>query len=297
MLGPLLFIIYTNDLPNAIANAKSILFADDTTLYASSDSLSLLYKNINSDLSSLADWFCANKLSLNVGKTNYILFSRKHVDTHLEVTIGNTKIERKPFVKFLGIIVDQTLDWSEHVKSCKAKLSSSLYALNASKRYLTSRHLLMLYNALLYPYLSYGVLLWGSTFQTHLNKIVVMQKRAVRIIAHAPYNAHTEDIFQQYHLLKFQDIYHLYLGKYMFSQINDILPEPLLNRYTQCRQIHTHNTRQVNQLHKQSKRTVLVANSFIHRGLDYWNKLPKDFKESITLTAFNKRHKMHLLNS
>ena len=82
VLGPLLFIIYTNDLPNAINNAKSILFADDTTVYASSDSLSLLYNIINSELNSLADWFHANKLSLNIGKTHYVLFSQQNVSTN-----------------------------------------------------------------------------------------------------------------------------------------------------------------------------------------------------------------------
>ena len=177
MLGPLLFIIYTNDLPNASTNARAILFADDTTVYASSDSLSMLYNTINLDLDYLADWFCANKLSLNISKTNYVLFSRDNKVTHMDITIGNNKIERKQYVKFLGIMVDEKLDWSEHISRCKLKLSSSIFAINAAKRYLTTQHLLMLYNSLVYPYLSYGVLLWGATFQTHLNKMVVMQKK------------------------------------------------------------------------------------------------------------------------
>ena len=179
----------------------------------------------------MADWFRANKLSLNVSKTNYVLFYTKSVCTKLELKIGDMTVERKPYVKFLGILVDEHLDWSEHIKLCKAKLSSSLYAINAAKKYLNSSQLLMLYNALIYPYLTYGVLLWGSTHKTLTNKINVIQKKAVRIIAHAPYNAHTEDIFQRFKILRFGEIYQFYLGKYMFQQLNNLLPEPLLNKY------------------------------------------------------------------
>jgi hypothetical protein len=294
VLGPLLFIIYTNDLPKSIQNSKSIIFADDTTVYASSTSLPILFNTINADLNGLADWFCANKLSLNVSKTNYVLFSRKSIMTHFGIKIGNMQIERKQCVKFLGIIVDEKLEWSEQISNCKAKLSSSLYAINSSKRYLTSKHLLMLYNSIVYPYLSYGILLWGSTFKSYLNKINVMQKKAIRCIAHAPYNSHTDAIFNRYNVLKFSDIYHLYLGKYMFQQIHMILPEPLLDKYTLCRNIHVHNTRQTNQLYIQNRRTALVANSFIFKGPDYWNNLPEEIRNSSCIKLFNKRHFVYL---
>jgi hypothetical protein len=115
-----------NDLYKSIEYSKTILFADDTTVYASSNSLSQLYENINFDLSSLADWFCANKLSLNIGKTNYVLFYQRHVSTDLEINIGGHEITRKKYFKFLGITIDENLEWSEHIKNCTAKMSSSL---------------------------------------------------------------------------------------------------------------------------------------------------------------------------
>jgi hypothetical protein len=140
-----------------------VLSKSPNLFYTTSNYLPTLYHDINEDLHSLAEWFYANKLSINVSKTNYVLVSRQNVSTESEVKIGNTKIERKHYVKLLGIIVDQKVDWSEHIRYCKAKLSSSLYALNAAKRYLTTHHLLMLYNYLIYLYLTYGVLLWEST--------------------------------------------------------------------------------------------------------------------------------------
>ena len=124
-----------------------------------------------------------------------------------------------------------------------------------------------------------------------------MQKKAVRIIAHSPYNSHTHEIFQRFNILKLEDIYHLYLGKYMYSQLNNILPEPLLNKYRLCRDMHPYNTRHANLLFKKTKRTALVANSFINRGLDYWNILPEYLKECKTFKSFDKRHQIYLINA
>jgi hypothetical protein len=297
VLGPLLFIIYMNDLYKSIEYSKTILFADDTTVYASSNSLSQLYENINFDLSSLADWFCANKLSLNIGKTNYVLFYQRHVSTDLEINIGGHEITRKKYFRFLGITIDENLEWSEHIQNCTAKMSSSLYALNSAKKYLASDNLLMLYNALIYPYISYGILLWGSGFQMYTNKIIVLQKKAVRAIAHLPYNSHTDSIFQKYKILRFKDIYTLYLGKYMYLQINKMLPIPLLRHFSQCQDVHSYDTRQKHCLHKQNRRTALVSKSFIYQGPDYWNMLPKEIKNSMTIKSFNAQHKLILLKA
>ena len=174
-------------------------------------------------------------------------------------------------------------------------MSSALYAIHSAKHYLSSNHLVMLHNALIYPYMPFGVLLWGSSFKTHTNKIVVLQKKAVRAIAHVPYNYHTVPIFRPYNLLRFHDIYNIYLGKYMYLQMNNQLPLPLIHNFSQCQDIHAYNTRQKHLLHKENRRTALVANSFIYKGPDYWNKLTDKLKYSFTVKSFNKRHKTFLL--
>ena len=296
VLGPLLFIIYTNDLSASLSNSKSIIFADDTTVYASSSSLQKLHADVNSDLVSLADWFCANKLSLNVGKTNYVLFSRTSTNTAMGLKIGNKQIERKRIVKFLGIIVDEKLEWIDHIKSCKSKLSSSFYAINTCKNILDQQNLVMLYNAIVYPHITYGVLLWGSAFKKHIKTIEIMQRKIIRIIAHVPYNSHTHPIFTQLKMLKFEDIYKLYLGKFMFSSVNFTLPQPLLHMFTYNRDLHQHNTRQKDHLHSCNRRTALVAGSFIHKGPEYWSNLPEKIRQLQTVKSFNKQHKEYMLS-
>ena len=134
VLGPLLFIIYTNDLPNAIKHSKCILFADDTTIFYSTKHLDELYDNISFDLNTLSDWFKANKLSLNVNKTNYMIFKNiKTPDNSKIIKIGTEIIEQTSIAKFLGIFIDDQLNWKTHIDYVRNKLSSGLYALNISK--------------------------------------------------------------------------------------------------------------------------------------------------------------------
>ena len=117
VLGPLLFIIYTNDLPNSIKHSKCILFADDTTVYHSSTNLNELIGLIEEYLVTLTDWFCANKLSLNVNKTNFLVFSPKAkiISNEMTINLGDQIIRRVNNAKFLGIRIDDELQLGVHI--------------------------------------------------------------------------------------------------------------------------------------------------------------------------------------
>ena len=108
VLGPLLFIIYSNDLPNVISNSQCILFADDTTIYSSFENIKDLQYSVKNDMNALSDWFCANKLSLNVAKTNFIIFNAKRTTACKDINkldLGNEAIHRVTCTKFLGIYI------------------------------------------------------------------------------------------------------------------------------------------------------------------------------------------------
>ena len=165
VLGPLLFLIYINDLPNCLSHTKAILFADDTTLYASSDDVVHLYANVNYDLRSLTDWFKANKLSLNTLKTNYMLFCSGKIDEN-EHSIKIGVIQRTNSCKFLGIMIDDKLTWSEHISHTKSKLCRSLFAISRSKNFVPLKHLKTLYDSTYSSYLQYIFVI--LTENTHL---------------------------------------------------------------------------------------------------------------------------------
>ena len=170
VLGPLLFIIYTNDLPNSLIHSKCILFADDTTIYYAAKNITDIYSKLNTDLTELSEWFKANKLTLNISKTNYVTFSKSTTsrNTNLALNIGIEHITKVPHVKFLGVIIDERLEWKNHIDICKNKLSSGIYAINSFKNAIPTIQLKTLYYTLIHPYLTYGVLLWGGALKkTH----------------------------------------------------------------------------------------------------------------------------------
>ena len=179
ILGPLLFLIYVNDLPDSLTSSKGILFADDTTLCQSSKNIEELYTSMNSELKILTDWFRANKLSLNIKKTHYMLFTNvnKRLSSEYSLKIGDAIIERKQCIKFLGMTLDKNLSWSNHIKACCSKVAGSIYAINRVKNIIPREYMLTLYYSIIYPYLSYGITVWGAAYNTHIKKLFIMQKK------------------------------------------------------------------------------------------------------------------------
>ena len=126
----------------------------------------------------LTDWFRGNKLSLNVTKTNYMLFSNAtKCLPEFQLHINDQLIEKTECTTFLGIHIDDKLKWDVHINKIKSRLSSSLYAINKIKHFAPIKILTTLYYSMVYPYLIYGITQWGSTFKTHINKLNIMQKK------------------------------------------------------------------------------------------------------------------------
>ena len=140
-----------------------------------SDLMSIL----NNELNNLCEWFSANKLSLNVSKTNYILFSNIHKRN--EETINNETIENVQVSKFLGLYVDDRLNWKQHIDYVQTKLSKTTAIMNKMRNLLHENALRTLYSSLFLPHLNYCSAIWGNTYKSNLRKITVLQKKAIRI--------------------------------------------------------------------------------------------------------------------
>ena len=161
VLGPLLFILYINDICNVSKLLKTILFADDTNLFRSSSDLQKLCHDVSKELGKLNIWFKVNKLSLNVAKTNFIVFSgRKRVD-NAELKIDNTHIDRVYVTKFLGVLIDDRFTWKQHISNIKVKLSKCVAILYKCNKLLETSSLRVLYCSLFLPYLNYCCEVWG----------------------------------------------------------------------------------------------------------------------------------------
>ena len=116
VLRPILFIIYINDIWNVSDVVKCVLFADDTNIFCSEKNLTDLQLTLNRELGKLFVWFSVNNLSLNLSKTNYILFRNRSADTDLNICIITIHVTRVQSSKFLGIIIDENLNWKPHIQ-------------------------------------------------------------------------------------------------------------------------------------------------------------------------------------
>lgn len=180
ILGPLLFIIYINDLTNSSALLHYILFADDTNVFLSHASYDQLFVLANEELRATYDWFKANKLSLNFSKTNFILFrtDKKQPPPNSKViTIDGSTIPQVTTSKFLGVHMDQSLKWNIHIDEINKKIAKSIGILKRISYLLPSNILTNLYYTLIYPYLTYCNMIWTSTYTSHLNKLKIAQKK------------------------------------------------------------------------------------------------------------------------
>ena len=184
ILGPLLFLIYINDLPNSCETFKYIMYADDTTLFTTIQLSNTcptkdIEYNLNSDLNKINEWLKINKLSLNVKKSKYIIhqLGNKQLN-NLLLKIDETVIERVQHFILLGVTLQENLSWDVHIKNISIKCSKLIGILNKLKRFLPLNIKVTLYNALMLPYINYGLMVWGFS----CNRIIKLQKKAIRII-------------------------------------------------------------------------------------------------------------------
>ena len=227
ILGPLLFIIYINDLSQASNIFDLIMYADDSTLTTTLNSFSIDVNDTSADdkisieLKKITDWLYANKLSLNIQKTKSMIFHQPRKRFRKPtIKIDETEIALVENFNFLGITIDQHLNWKAHIAKISNKISRSLGILNKIKNILPLSAKVKIYNSIILSHINYGILVWGYKH----SEILKLQKKAVRIITCSKYNSHTEPLFKTLRTLKINDIFTISKYKFYHKYINNKLP-------------------------------------------------------------------------
>ena len=218
ILGPLLFIIYINDIINATSYFESILYADDTSLINTSINLNDQNEinNLNLELSNISEWLTTNKLTLSVPKTKYCLFTTRNKSiSSIKVTINNEQIQKVPEFSFLGVTLNENISWRSHIDKISNKISRIIGLLCKLKHILPLFTLKTLYSSLILPHLNYGNLAWG--YDT--SRVFKLQKKAIRQITNNKFNAHTEPLFKSLELLKLDDLVKFNTYKYVHNEL------------------------------------------------------------------------------
>ncbi len=306
ILGPLLYLIYVNDIANS-TNGTILSFADDTSLVLSNSNPYVLYNDANIAMNNLYQWFCANKLSLNASKTKYIVIRptySQHDLSNFNITINDTIIQRigtdqnETSTKFLGISIDEHLTWKHHISNINSKISRALFTINQSKHVLLYESRKTLYSALIEPHLSYGILAWGTATQTILHKTEILQKRALRTINLAQYNSHTDPLYRKSEILKIRDMYTYQVLLFMFKYHFHTLPRSFDNIFKYNHEIQgARLTRQANLLYVERGVSTFSQNLPQYSFPMIWNGWTHTVSQDTSQGSYKKNVKQNLLKS
>ena len=296
ILGPLLFILYINDFVNSSTVLHKVLFADDTNLFFSHKDPTIIEEIINTELVKIDTWLRCNKLSLNISKTNYIVFrsNKKPNINHISLNIHSQVITRVSCTKNLGIIIDELLNFKNHIEVLTKKLSKYTALFFKLRHFLPLSALLTLYKTLFEPHLHDCNIIWCNTFPTHIQKLEIIQKKAIRAISWSEFNSPTKTLFHRYKLLRLAEYNYFQNACIMYQTVNklnhklsDLIPIFLPQ--------HGHNTRKKTLITGKKRKLKCTCFSIVHRGPEIWNELDEDLKMSHSLSIFKAKLKTQLL--
>jgi exonuclease III len=290
ILGPLLFLIYINDINHASSCFCPVIYADDTTLsttlnyFSENISDSNIDRKLNTEIEKITKWLKLNKLSLNVQKTKAMIFhtSRRKI-RNPKLKIESNDILFVTEFNFLGIHLDSNLRWQTHINKISNKISRANGIFNRMKHILPENILLTLYNTLVLPHFNYGVLLWGG----HLNRLERLQKKTIRAVTNSKYNGHTEPLFKRLKVLKVTHIRALHELKFCFKLHHHLLPEYFLhNIFIRHSEVHSYRTR-----HSRNYQLPQVRHSFAKNSIRFiipqsFNNAPQDIIRKIDTHSF-----------
>ena len=298
VLGPLLFLLYINDLQNSSKILDIHLFADDSNLFYAHKNLETLETVINDQIAIVHRWLCANKLTLNFEKTNYIIFHspKKKINYQVNLKIHDYALKQVYNTNYLGVVFDSKLTWKTHISNLTMKIKRNIGVISKIRHYVGTNICINLYYSLIYPFLIYGVVIWGNTYLSSTNPLYILQKKVVRLINFSSFRDHTNSLFLKMKILKFHDLVFFNTAIFMYDYFNGFLPKFFNGFFTSVNQKHNYATRFASRL---SYSVPLIRTNYGRFNIRYsgavvWNEINVKIKRLNKLN-FKKELKSTLL--
>ena len=287
ILGPLLFIIYINDIVTCTEYCDINMFADDTIFYLSNNNVDIINNHLQCDLNNIHQWLCANKLSLHIGKTNSMLIGSvkkvKHKNHELDLKLNEENINQTNNVKYLGVDLDENLKFDVHVDNLVNKINRGLGVLRHCSHYVPKSSLLTIYNTIVLPNFDYCSVVWGTCNSTLLTRLQRLQNRAMRILLKCNYRTHISDMLNELKWMSVRQRIFYMSCVWMWKVKHGLVPDYLSSKF---KINSSYNTRSFSS----DNYFVEICNhkSFQYTGTSAWNSLPPKIKSMNNLVSFKK---------
>lgn len=288
-LAPILFLLYINDIIRVLNHAKANLFADDTAVAVPHRNAEWAIATMNNELSNVYDWLCGNKLKLNIMKTKYMIIGNKNTSgLHGSIYINNEQIERVSEVKYLGIVIDEKLNFSRNCEYIEKKVAKKIGFMKRSCKFLMREYKVTVYRTIVEPHFTYCASIIFLCTITDMNNLQKLQNRAMRFILRRSWDARTKDMLEE---LKWLSVYQsslYYTLILVFKMRNNLLPSYLSNNLRLVSEVHSRNTRNRNDYRLPNYTKQCAQNSLYYRGVKMFNELPWEMRNGSSLANFKR---------
>lgn len=296
ILGPLLFLLYINDIVNISSTADIVLYADDTNMFFSGSDLGALQLQTNSWLEKLSVWLEVNQLYLNTNKTKFVIFRAKNKELRQTICIKfrDKVIEQVSSHQFLGVTFNENLNWSPHVNRIRTDISRAIGIIYKLNQLLPAWLKKQLYYALVHSRLSYCSLVWGTTGKVNLDHLHILQKKVLRLIENKPPRSHAAPLFHKHNILTIGNIINQKFALFIYHQFKHN-PDAFMEKYTLSS--HEYNLRHA-KYNKERIRTNYGSQKTTYIIPDLLNKHPDIhtlIQSSLSITPFKKKIAEYLL--
>jgi len=300
ILGPLLFLLFLNDLPSVTENCLANMFADDTEIEdaCTPDNHLDLEKNINEDLTRLKSYLDTNRLSINVTKCEYMqigTYQALNKMPNLRIHINNEPLKQVSVAKYLGMYIDENLKWDEHINVMIPKISAKIGILRSLRNIVPLCTLKLLYNAIVQPHFDYADIVYDSTSQTNKLRLQNLQTRAARLISGSGPRTSRNPMFKELGWLSLQSRRDFHKSVMVYKCRYGLAPDYLNDRFSTNDSNHSHNTRNASQLRATKTRTAYYQRSFTVSGQQLFNNLPRNIQNCSTLPSFKSALYSHMV--
>lgn len=294
VLGPILFIMYINDMKRVLQRCEINLFADDTVLFIANKDVDMAISQMNEDLKHLCRWLKFKELKLNISKTKYMVISGRKNTPDFVIRIDSEPIEQVCNIKYLGVTIDDGLTFSIHIDNVIKKIARKYGIMCRLKNDLTLSSKILLYKSIIAPHVDFCASILFLANATQLLKLQRLQNKIMRLILKCNRYTSSRLLLEALKWLSVKQRVIYLTMVFIFKILNGLLPQYLSNRIERGSSIHSHYTRNANDVRTPHFLNSASQNSLFYKGINLYNSMPRHIKQLDNLRDFKRESILYI---